>query len=57
MIYYIIYIIYITRNPNKWVGNQEKNKKKSKSKSSLKKMSTLHFSSDIGLGPGPLADP
>ena len=28
-----------------------------KSKSGHYKMSTLHFSSDIGLGPGPLADP
>ena len=28
-----------------------------KSKSGHYKMSTLHFSSNIGLGPGPLADP
>ena len=52
-------LVPLTRNPNKWVGNQEKKYIFffSKSKSGLKKMSTLHFSSDIGLGPGPLADP
>jgi hypothetical protein len=49
----------MTRNPNKWVANQEKNRDFffPKSKSGHYKMSTLHFSSDIGLGPGPLADP
>ena len=52
----IILVNYkLTRNPNKWVGNQDFFF--SKSKSGHYKMSTLHFSSDIGLGPGPLADP